>query len=372
MAITKPVVTGYSALKVVKKDELVNINLDENYDYLYTDEITLQAGETYYTEALIPNDHTALFLWDGDVLLTKGKDAIKYTNDGLGTQTIQLVVKKYSPTNENGETLPSGTYSVWKSPVSFSDGSTELPILCVNSYIVFEDIGWKNGFTFRKDDGSDNIYVVKVKGILPEVLVNEGSSYYELLKIDKYDENGVFISSSGEINISDTLKFPNTSYNIDLQGWNFVAGRFYKGGDTIMVPIIEMDNIEVSTANLGFLVINISDFSSYLLPKIINNFQELYSFYIEFDFTDSLLAVFSPKYDYIELLGEIENRYNDVGGIYVFSHSPTGYSLLQEIDGYTYLNRGSYTENGYGGLEISGDENSYTILINSVTSIGAV
>lgn len=71
MAITKPATGEFPDLKVVKKNEQINLSLTEN------------------------------------------------TNDSVAPAVVQLIVKRYSETNENGDVLPAGNYGVYMGDSSF-------------------------------------------------------------------------------------------------------------------------------------------------------------------------------------------------------------------------------------------------------------
>jgi len=125
MAITKPPVSGLPPQKFINKDKQTEMMLDNGLEYLCSASFTLQPNEVYFSEALNVTDDLVLFLWEGTTLLASGKNKIKFENDSVA-KTVQLITKKFDEIEENGSRLNPGTYTIWRSPVSFSDGSTDI------------------------------------------------------------------------------------------------------------------------------------------------------------------------------------------------------------------------------------------------------
>ena len=221
MAITKPTTSGFPDLKVVKKNEQINLTLGENYEHLYTDQFTVAVGETYFSEALHGTEDTALFLWADDVLLLNGKNKIKYTNNTAAPMNIQLVVKLFDETNENGKMMPSGSYAMYKGDTTFSDGETELPVppvtkLCVNSRIYARDAV---GEVFTDEKFGYALFVE-----------NDSIFAFSKSSIYKYTTEGVYVTQfkmpSGN---TDYERHIDVSLDSDGNGFVVVGAESYDG-----------------------------------------------------------------------------------------------------------------------------------------------
>jgi len=143
-------------------------------------------------------------LWADNTLLLNGKNKIKYTNNSAGPMELQLVIKLFDETNENGKVLPAGNYSMWKGDSAFSDGETELPgetFLCVNSRLyarntngeLFDENYFASDFVMTGNTifilSNHAMYKYSTEGIFLD-RYSYGSSEYGKSIDAKVDENG--------------------------------------------------------------------------------------------------------------------------------------------------------------------------------------
>ena len=356
MAITKPTTSGFPDLKVVKKNEQVNLTLGENYEHLYTDQFTVAVGETYFSEALHGTEDTALFLWADDVLLLHGKNQIKYTNNTAAAMNIQLVVKLFDETNENGKMMPSGSYAMWKDDVAFSDGETELPEppapskLCVNSRIY-------------ANNGSGEIFSEQKFGYYTHIDANT-VFIFSTDTLYKYSSEGVFISATAMPRKSQEMQ-PNIDISIDEDGNGFIVigdqnsdGAVGSGSGGVhgqgKVIVYDQDGVELTT------IVNPNAYGDATSDR--------FGFSLAVSHEGTLVVTASSE-EGIQGSGSGVNSYNS-GVVYVFDiRNTANVLLLKTID---LANEWQFPE--YAGsstrLDVFGFGSTGRIILSNIKSAG--
>jgi len=182
-------------------------------------------------------------LWADNTLLLNGKNKIKYTNNSAGPMELQLVIKLFDETNENGKVIPAGNYSMWKGDSSFSDGETELPgetetFLCVNSRLYARNT---NGELFNESYFADDfvmtgntifilsnyaIYKYSTEGIFLGRYSYDSPEYGKSIDA-KIDENGngfvVLGNSQAREGSGEGSEYDSGSVEIFDQDFNFLS-----------------------------------------------------------------------------------------------------------------------------------------------------